>query len=414
MRLKDFRTLLVVQLCIIGFMTMIIHEFGLPEISNHEILQQDHFWSSHRSFQLAGKLKHSKHGTQPENQTYVMSFNKVLVKNEEADFEAVLSDNIRAEKSAYTINFENKSAEHNLQIKKIETLVQSETLSRLEPTNQTIWTAIGFLGQLGNQMFQLASAYGIAKSRGSRLCLFRYVHSDLYSSVDLNADISDCPDLYFPQKFEDGFGAFDATFMSERGNLRVHDFLQSYKYFDNVPFVLKTKAWAESWVEEHGVTVGIHVRRGDYVSRKDNGGRPPPPLYYEYCLHLVRQRHGPFKAVVVSDDPDWVRAQPVFAGATVHVGSPAEDMAILAACRHVVASIGTFGWWAMRLKGRPGECFYYSDPWDYDVVPDRRKTFKAADHFLPSWTGVGDAELAAFRASAAYAALHPEGNATAA
>ena len=71
-------------------------------------------------------------------------------------------------------------------------------------------------------------------------------------------------------------------------------------------------------------------------------------------------------------------------------------MALLAACPHVIASIGTFGWWAMRLKRRPGECFYYADPWDYDAVPQHREAFRAADYFLPGWTGVGDAELAAF------------------
>ena len=34
-----------------------------------------------------------------------------------------------------------------------------------------IWTAVGFQQRLGNQLFQVASAYGIAKSRGSRLCV---------------------------------------------------------------------------------------------------------------------------------------------------------------------------------------------------------------------------------------------------
>ena len=35
----------------------------------------------------------------------------------------------------------------------------------------------------------------------------------------------------------------------------------------------------------------------------------------------------------------------------------------------------------MRLKRGAGECFHYADPWDYDVVPDRRSAFKAEDHF---------------------------------
>ena len=163
-----------------------------------------------------------------------------------------------------------------------------------------------------------------------------------------------------------------------------------------MPFQLKPRAWAERWVEQHGVAVGIHVRRGDYVSRKDNGGRPPPALYFEYCLHLLRQRHGPLRAVVVSDDPDWVQAQPAFAAEILHRGTPAEDMALLAACPHVIASIGTFGWWAMRFKTLPGESFYYADPWDLTVVPERREVFRAEDYFMPEWRGVDDAELAVF------------------
>jgi hypothetical protein len=88
-----------------------------------------------------------------------------------------------------------------------------------------------------------------------------------------------------------------------------------------------------------------------------------------------------------------VQAQPVFAAAILHLGTAAEDMALLAACPHVIASIGTFGWWGMRLKTRPGESFDYADQWDFTVDPHRREAFGAEDHFL---RGVGDAELAAF------------------
>jgi galactoside 2-L-fucosyltransferase 1/2 len=166
----------------------------------------------------------------------------------------------------------------------------------------------------------------------------------------------------------------------------------------------KPRAWAKRWVEEHGVSVGIHIRRGDYKDA-GTGGRLPPALYFEYCLHLLRQRHGPLRAVVVSDEPDWVQAQPVFAAAILHRGTAAEDMALLAACPHVIASIGTFGWWGMLLKTRPGESFYYADPWDFAVVPHHREAFRAEDHFLPEWRGVGDAELAAFGPSIAGSAL---------
>ena len=268
-----------------------------------------------------------------------------------------------------------------------------------------LWTSVGFMGQLGNQMFQLASAYGIAKARGSKMCTMGFAGTQLDESVQLTQSIEECTNYNYRTVYEAGFGTYDPALVSQRGNITLYQYLQSYKYFDVVPFQLKPMAWAERWVEQHGVSVGIHVRRGDYAAQRQNGGRPPPALYFEYCLHLLRQRHGPLRAVVVSDDPDWVQAQPVFAAAILHRGTPAEDMALLAACSHVIASIGTFGWWAMRLKARPGECFYYADPWDYAVVPERRDAFRAADHFLPGWTGVGDAELAGFSPSVTVSVL---------
>ena len=51
----------------------------------------------------------------------------------------------------------------------------------------------------------------------------------------------------------------------------------------------------------------------------------------------------------------------------------------------------------MRLETRPGECFYYADPWDYKIAPYYKERFQAEDYFLPEWTGLGDAELASFK-----------------
>jgi galactoside 2-L-fucosyltransferase 1/2 len=216
--------------------------------------------------------------------------------------------------------------------------------------------------------------------------------------VELKKDITQCNDARHRDVHEAGFAKYDPTLASQDGNITLYQYLQSYKYFNELPFQLKPREWAERWVEQHNVSVGIHVRRGDFASHRGTGGRLPPTRYFEYCLNLLRQRYGSLRVVVVSDDPGWVKAQPAFATAILHRGTAAEDMALLAACSHVISSIGTFGWWAMRLKTRPGENFYYSDPWDYSVVPERREAFQAADHFLPDWTGVGDAELAKWHA----------------
>jgi len=268
-----------------------------------------------------------------------------------------------------------------------------------------IWTAVSLDQWLGNQLFQFASAYGIARSRGSRLCVNSLAGSQFSDSVELTDTISECPSADFRPAYEAGFAKYDPTLATERGNITVGSYLQSYKYFDEVPFQLKPRAWAKRWVEEHGVSIGIHVRRGDY-KEAGTGGRLPPALYFEYCLRQLRQRHGPLRVVVVSDDIEWVQAQPVFADAILHTGgSAAEEMAVLAACPHVISSVGALGWWAMRLKTRHGESFYYADPWDYEIVPHIEKRFRAEDYFLPEWTGVGDVELASLQPAAAAAGI---------
>ncbi len=237
--------------------------------------------------------------------------------------------------------------------------------------NPEIWTTVNFDQWLGNQLFQVASAYGIARSRGSRLCVQNFSGFQFSDSVELTRTIPECPTPDFRPVYEAGFGKYDPTLAAEKGNITVGSYLQSYKYFDEVPFQLKPKEWARRWVEEHGVSVGIHVRRGDYKD-VSTGGRLPPALYFEFCLQQLRQRHGPLRVVVVSDDIEWVQSQPVFADAIVHTGGSAAE-----------------------------ECFYYSDPWDYKIIPHVKERFRAEDYFLPEWTGVGDAELASFQPSPA-------------
>jgi galactoside 2-L-fucosyltransferase 1/2 len=371
--LNDYMTLGLIQIGIIGILVLAIYHLDMPndEIGIPRKFIQRPFESDSQRFYVK-KTMQSKHEMKPIKLFHDAKYRKY-------------GNTFQTEPQNYQTNSSNQD------------LHKFPTLS-VQNLEENTWTAVRFIGQLGNQMFELASAYGIAKARRSRLCVLDYAHSFLQSSVILIQNISQCPDIQLIDLYESGFGKYDDRLLSAHGNITVQMFLQSYKYFTEVPFQLRPRAWAEGWVHDHGVSVGIHVRRGDYASRRQNGGRPPPPVYFEYCLHLIRRRHGAFRAVVVSDDPDWVAAQPVFSGALIRRGgSPAEDMAVLAACRHVVASIGTFGWWGMRLKRGAGECFHYADPWDYDVVPDRRSAFKAEDHFLPAWTAVGDAELAAFQ-----------------
>lgn len=116
-----------------------------------------------------------------------------------------------------------------------------------------LWTCVRLNAGLGNQMFQFSSASGIAKRRGSNLCIIGgYSHFRLAIAVDFLYGIQSCDFEHWMEMItESGFATYDERLEKQDGNISVGDFLQSFKYFDEVPFRLKTAAWGYS-----GVCVG--------------------------------------------------------------------------------------------------------------------------------------------------------------
>jgi hypothetical protein len=204
------------------------------------------------------------------------------------------------------------------------------------------WVGVHFEGRLGNQMFQTASCYGIAKARGARCCLYDFENSMIQEAVEMLEPVQKCPHEFQQQKEGRHNQRFVSSLMgSEQANTTVGDYLQSWLYFqyNTLPFVLRERHWAKEWVTSRGINTGIHVRQGDM-------GESFQANYFEKAIARVKATetlHLVF--VIVTEDPGWVRAQPVFSGMTISEGhSPGQDMAILAACKDIIISVGTFGW----------------------------------------------------------------------
>ena len=132
--------------------------------------------------------------------------------------------------------------------------------------------------------------------------------------------------------------------------------------------------------------MGVHVRRGDYLTDANHVGKTPPLDYYARALKLLGAGD-PSTLLVCSDDPDWVDQQPLFRGAHVSRGrSPGDDMALLAACPGgLVIGAGTFGWWAAFFS--KARVVYYLRADDADVAGGR---MVPADHFPEGWVALGD------------------------
>ena len=250
--------------------------------------------------------------------------------------------------------------------------------------------SVRLTGGLGTQLFQAASSFGIALSRRAAWCVTNLNGSVLLQNVQFQVQPVQCQTHSVPHLDENGQSLrFQQHMMDSAGGVHVGDYLQSYRYFalSGLPFQLRADAFGKEWVKTRNVLVGIHVSRTD-----QHRGKDPDVGYFTTALARLKNILGEsFTAVVCTDDVQWVRQQSVFDGMYVRDGSLSDsagaDMAILAACKHMIMSMGAFGWWASYMRVNFGETFYYATP--------SRIGLDYSEHFPSHWTGITDHEIAA-------------------
>lgn len=230
------------------------------------------------------------------------------------------------------------------------------------------------MGGLGNQMFQIATAYAHAKRNGYSLCL----SSDTQGGR--------------PTYWDKTLHAFRQYIRSPSGPMKQHrephfhyapipasatnlfGYFQSSKYFGNYreelrelfrapeSIVAAVDAKYRELVKPH--SVAVHVRRGDYLT----GDRPAfhfvtTNAYFERAIGEARRLDPTAEFVVFSEDVEWCRAQPFFAGATI-VDEPDEclTMELMSRFRRYIISNSSFSWWATYL-GAPTEMVLAPNRW---------------------------------------------------
>lgn len=117
--------------------------------------------------------------------------------------------------------------------------------------------------------------------------------------------------------------------------------------------------------------VAIHVRRGDYVHNPfyvdlwDNG-------YYERAMMEFPDSD----FLVFSDDIEWCKRQPLFAGCEFSEGkTELEDMSLMSSCKGIIMANSSYSWWGAYLSNAkviaPKE--WYSDRIERTKLPKEWK-----------------------------------------
>lgn len=253
------------------------------------------------------------------------------------------------------------------------------------------------IGRLGNLLFQIASLQGLASSHSMKPCIL----GNSISTI-IETSVTQCPASIQPIKTLNEKGRYAAfNNFKFNGNTRIDGYLQSYKYFNpslRETFKFKTdlmkmaKTYLMPW--DHKTTVGIHVRH--------KHGEPylnfPSNKYFINAMDTYRRKYQNVHFIVISDDPFWCQNNTVFQTTDVTVNTavhnPAVDMAILSKCKHIILTIGSFGWWAAFLGPdyTGGDVIYYKDAFKMEH-PTNKGNVVIKDYYPANWIGVNNRNL---------------------
>lgn len=116
--------------------------------------------------------------------------------------------------------------------------------------------------------------------------------------------------------------------------------------------------------------VGIHVRRGDYVSNRlyAEGIGALDTGYYKAGIDYLKKRCNNLRFFVFSDDINWCKMhfkneELVFVEQTNEFTHPLYDMQLISLCKHQIISNSTFSWWGAWLSEQADSVIIAPEKW---------------------------------------------------
>ena len=257
---------------------------------------------------------------------------------------------------------------------------------------------VELMGGLGNQLFQIATAYAYANTHGFEL----YLPSTWNYTEDrppvwkgyLNSDkwklIKDDTRNWFTLH-ETGF-KYSYLPHPTYGLIKLSGYFQSSQYFKDYKEELRIlfqpqpelKKKVSGLLVDIGIRapgwVGAHVRRGDYVKAADYH-LVCLKEYYKGARAELGRRLGKRVVCWITDDTSWVYENLYEEGDKVICNKdPLIDFTILQNFQYMILSNSSFSWWAAflsyanfaessdRLICSPNRWFGPTGPQDYETV----------------------------------------------
>jgi hypothetical protein len=241
-------------------------------------------------------------------------------------------------------------------------------------------------GGLGNQLFQWAHGYSLARDLGRALYLdtsfYESQHSPhlfrrsfelgAFQGIEVNpwspdqhppADLRVLREPYSPQDIN-----FATTFPASI-DLYLEGYWQCEKYFgtyrQEIIDILSGDLPASLLPRyDFANSCALHIRRGDYLS--SGGYHPVQPLsYYKKSLDILQPQGN---ILIFSDDIPWCHDNLNFQKMIfVENNSSIEDLFLMSLCPSVIIANSSFSWWGAWLNSNKDKKIIYPRNWFGDL-----------------------------------------------
>ncbi len=286
-------------------------------------------------------------------------------------------------------------------------------------TEATVFTRLK--GGLGNQMFQYAAGYALARRHNCPLKLdLSYFPGDPPRTFGLGifgiegpiaseeeiapfalngrwrrklGKILGQPDRFLPDGlYLEPHFHFDDSFHAHPAPVLLDGYWQSERYFaDCADDIRGELEFTDTWdAETDGIrkqivaepeAVSVHVRLGDYVDGKaasKMSGSATPDYYRRAVAFLDRTLDRP-SYFIFSDEPERAAELLDFVDRKVSVEGdpdrPAGDLALMSVCRHHIIANSSFSWWGAWLNPNSDKIVIAPRRWFSRSYSRRHSTF---------------------------------------
>lgn len=257
---------------------------------------------------------------------------------------------------------------------------------------------VKIIGGLGNQMFQYATAFAVARRMDAHLFLdisqFNTydLHNFSMSAYRLRGQILRSRlglySLYIKKGFCTRFRIineknlkFDSDLFNLKSSLVLNGYFQSEKYFQTFrdeivnsfkiqdeqlsPYSFEILKQLRSCTDY----VSLHIRRGDYLKSENLAIHGICSLdYYRSAIHFFCKRNKNSKFVIFSDDIQWAKDNLELDETNLFIdGNGAdrnyEDIVLMSNCRNNIIANSSFSWWGAWLNTSPEKIVIAPEKW---------------------------------------------------